>query len=236
MAYTPTSWVDEVLAGDELFEILDSSGAAVDAFGDLAQCKIQLNQTITTTGTPVNAANLNKIEQGLVDIHTGAALSIKGNPTNTPNAETQDVVAANDNEVLRRSGTSIGFGKVANAGLADPYDHVYFEVYGLNEEIIVADGIVRGFIVDTHGGKDVVKFSAGVLGGTLGGSNIVVRVYDVDAAQTIASVTIPASTRMASTTTITTPTLVAGHLIRFDVTSAPAGVDGLHAWMKVDKS
>ena len=45
------------------------------------------------------------------------ALSVKANPTNS-SAVAQDVAAANDGEVLRRSGTAVGFGSVSAAGLA----------------------------------------------------------------------------------------------------------------------
>lgn len=47
-----------------------------------------------------------------------AALSVIGRSANTVGV-TNEIVAANDGEVLRRSGTSIGFGTVATAGLAD---------------------------------------------------------------------------------------------------------------------
>lgn len=65
MAYTKTTWIDEVLAGAERFEVLDNAGAAVDAFGDFAQCQITLKTAITTAGTPVNASNLNNMETGI---------------------------------------------------------------------------------------------------------------------------------------------------------------------------
>lgn len=51
-------------------------------------------------------------------LRNSAALSVIGRSANTT-GEVADIVAANDGEVLRRSGSSIGFGVVANAGLAD---------------------------------------------------------------------------------------------------------------------
>lgn len=51
--------------------------------------------------------------------HTrGAGLSVKGRAANTTGV-IADIVAANDGEVMRRSGTAIGFGTVATAGLAN---------------------------------------------------------------------------------------------------------------------
>lgn len=50
--------------------------------------------------------------------HRGAALSVKGRASNSTGV-IADIAAANDGEVLRRSGTSIGFGTVATAGIAN---------------------------------------------------------------------------------------------------------------------
>jgi hypothetical protein len=46
------------------------------------------------------------------------ALSVVGRTANSSGAPA-DIAAANDNEVLRRSGTAVGFGTVATAGIAD---------------------------------------------------------------------------------------------------------------------
>jgi hypothetical protein len=47
-----------------------------------------------------------------------AALTVKGNATNAT-ADPSDIAAASDGQVLRRSGTTLGFGTVATAGIAD---------------------------------------------------------------------------------------------------------------------
>lgn len=47
-----------------------------------------------------------------------AALSIIGRSANSAGAPA-DIAAANDGEVMRRSGTTVGFGTVATAGIAD---------------------------------------------------------------------------------------------------------------------
>lgn len=65
MAYSKTTWVDEVLAGSERFEILNNGGSAVSAWAELAQCQIVLETAVTTSGTALNATNLNNIENGL---------------------------------------------------------------------------------------------------------------------------------------------------------------------------
>lgn len=74
-SYIKTVWEDEVLAGAERFEITKNAGGAVDGWGDLAECGIALKTGVTTVGTPLNAANLNKIENalemlaGLIDVY-----------------------------------------------------------------------------------------------------------------------------------------------------------------------
>jgi len=65
MAYTKTTWQDEVLDGAERFEVLDNAGAAADAWADLENCQIQLATTVTTAGTALNATNLNNMESGI---------------------------------------------------------------------------------------------------------------------------------------------------------------------------
>ncbi|MBY0227383.1 MAG: DUF2793 domain-containing protein [Hyphomicrobium sp.] len=47
-----------------------------------------------------------------------AALTVKGNATNAA-ADPSDIAASADGQVLRRSGTTLGFGTLATAGLAD---------------------------------------------------------------------------------------------------------------------
>ena len=51
-------------------------------------------------------------------LRDSAALSVVGNGTNTP-ADPVDIAAGTDGYVLRRSGTTLGFGQVVTAGLAD---------------------------------------------------------------------------------------------------------------------
>jgi hypothetical protein len=66
--------------------------------------------SITTGGIADNAVTNAKLRDS-------AGLSVIGNGTNA-SADPADIVAASDGAVLRRSGTSVGFGQVAAAGLA----------------------------------------------------------------------------------------------------------------------
>lgn len=65
MAYTKTTWTDEVLAGAERFDIKDDGGTPI--YEDV---QIVLATTVTTPGTAVDATNLNHIEQGIEDAHS----------------------------------------------------------------------------------------------------------------------------------------------------------------------
>ena len=75
MTYTKTNWVDEVLDGAERFKVLDDAGAAADAFADLAECRIQLKTSVTTSGTALDATKLNKLEAAMETIHADDAIT-----------------------------------------------------------------------------------------------------------------------------------------------------------------
>jgi len=74
-----------------------------------------------TTTIANNTVNSIKISDGTVanvDLANMAALSVKSNATNASAAPT-DIAAANDGEVLRRSGTTLGFGLIGSANITD---------------------------------------------------------------------------------------------------------------------
>ncbi|MFM9850143.1 MAG: hypothetical protein ACKVP3_23675 [Hyphomicrobiaceae bacterium] len=66
-------------------------------------------------GSPLYFANDSVTNAALRD---SAALSVIGRSANSA-GDPADIAAANDGEVLRRSGTTLGFGTVATAGIAD---------------------------------------------------------------------------------------------------------------------
>ena len=65
-------------------------------------------------------AKANVPDNGIADakLRDSAALSVIGRSANST-GDPADIAAASDGEVLRRSGTSLGFGTVATAGIAD---------------------------------------------------------------------------------------------------------------------
>ncbi len=76
MTYTPTTWIDEVPGETPVkFVITD------DVEGEIAGSATIELATAPLTGTPYNAANLNHLEQGLVDVEAAtvpAILTAKG--------------------------------------------------------------------------------------------------------------------------------------------------------------
>jgi hypothetical protein len=58
--YTKNTWTDEVLSGVEKYQVKNDSGDVVYSDAD-----ISLSTTVITAGTPVNAARMNNIENGL---------------------------------------------------------------------------------------------------------------------------------------------------------------------------
>ncbi|WP_346983679.1 hypothetical protein [Chryseobacterium sp. POE27] len=73
------------------------------------------------TTITANAVNSAKIADGTVangDLANMAAFTVKGNATNAVAAPT-DIAAGTDGNVLRRSGTALGFGTVDTAGITD---------------------------------------------------------------------------------------------------------------------
>lgn len=153
MAYTKTTWVNEVLVGDERFIIKDNAGAAPDAWADLAQCQITLYNTVTTAGTPVNATTMNNIEDGIYNLSRGAALSVKG-ITGNAIGDVADIAAGTDGYVLRRSGTALAFGQVAEAGI----------VTGAVTETKLGTGAVTNTKIRNSAATSVIGRSAGSSG------------------------------------------------------------------------
>lgn len=86
----------------------------VQLTGDLAG-------TATSPAIAANAVNSSKILDGTVanaDMENMVALSVKGNATNA-SAPPTDITAGTDGHVLRRSGTTLGFGQLTSAGIVD---------------------------------------------------------------------------------------------------------------------
>ena len=108
--YTPVTWSDEVPQTNPVqFNIKDSNGNIL-----YANCKIEVATTITTPGTPVNAANLNHIETGIQvaqnDANAKIDLGILAHQGSVINASSPGVAAeltiGNPGQVLTVVGNS----------------------------------------------------------------------------------------------------------------------------------
>jgi hypothetical protein len=90
--YTKTTWVDETLDGAERYDIKDNVGAPIHE-----QVQIALKNDVLVAGTPVNAENLNKLEQGVHDAQDVA--DIAHNKADSPVSNRQGGSATNWNTV-----------------------------------------------------------------------------------------------------------------------------------------
>lgn len=89
-------------------------------------------------------------------LRNSAALSVIGNPTNAL-ASPADIAAGTDGHVLRRSGTSVGFGQVLSAGIASA---------AVTLAKIDPTGATTGQVI-TYDGANVIWDDAAAGGGTI---------------------------------------------------------------------
>lgn len=94
-----------------------SAEDAQDAVGGILTDSATIDFTYNDAGNTITAI---VIDDSITDakLRNSSALSVIGRSANSV-GDPADIVAANDAEVLRRSGTTLGFGTVATAGIAD---------------------------------------------------------------------------------------------------------------------
>jgi hypothetical protein len=244
MPYTKTVWVDEVLAGAERFAIKDNVGAAPDSWADLATCQIVLATTVTTPGTSIDAANLNNIEEGIEDLATGVARSVKGVAGGTA-GDVADIVAGADNQVLRRVGGSLAFGTVPNAALVDHKELVYLKVFWHDEALATGDGKLY-FTVPPYLAGNIVDFDIAVITASSSGlptvqmancgANPAAAGTDILSTRATIDVSEFNSMNAATQPVIANPALISGDVLRIDVDVAGTGTKGLDVFFVVEKS
>lgn len=61
--YSKNTWVDEVLAGDSRYNILENDGTSIES-----NVQIELDTSVVTAGTPLTAARMNNIEAGIENV------------------------------------------------------------------------------------------------------------------------------------------------------------------------
>lgn len=101
---------------------VDNGAISTAKLADSAVTAVKIiSNAVTTTGLATNSVTTAKILDNTVadaDIRQSAGLSVIGRSANST-GNVADITAGSDNYVLRRSGTSIGFGQVATGGIAD---------------------------------------------------------------------------------------------------------------------
>lgn len=97
---------------------LTISGNATVSGTNTGDQTITLTGDVTGSGTGSFAATIAANAVSNAKLRQSGGLSVVGRSANTT-GDVADITAANDGEVLRRSGTAIGFGTVATAGIAD---------------------------------------------------------------------------------------------------------------------
>lgn len=239
MAYTKTTWVDEVLSGAERFNIKDNGGTAIHS-----NVQIELASTVTTAGTSVDAAHMNNIEEGVEDLATGAAYSVKG-VTGSSAGDVADIAASSDNTVLRRTGGAMAFGTVPNAALADHKELVYLKVKWHDENVEVGNGQLF-FCVPAYLAGAIVDFDISII--TASSSGLVTvqmancgnnpAATGTDILSTRATIDVSEYDSMHATTppVIANPNIVSGDFLRIDVDVAGTGAQGLDVFFVVEKS
>ncbi|WP_374461766.1 beta strand repeat-containing protein [Chryseobacterium taeanense] len=119
-----TNW-QKISTGNTVSTTLASGNIYVGSASNVATAVSPTGDvTISNTGvTSIGAGKVtsSQIADGTVanaDLATMSALTVKANATNAAASPT-DISAGTDGYVLRRSGTALGFGTVATAGIAD---------------------------------------------------------------------------------------------------------------------
>jgi hypothetical protein len=204
---------------------VDDSTIEVDSNGDLQVRAAGINTTQLAAGAVTNA------KLGIDAVQT---TNIKDNNV-TESKINNYAVTKSKLGGLAVDSSKIVDKAVTNAKLADPYDYYLVQAALDSYGLIIEDGLMTIPIQDIHNGKSVVKLNARLAVASTSG-NVIVRVYNVTDSVTVGTITITATNRFGSQTTITNPILATNDELRVDVTAKGTGAAGLIVGIKVDKS
>ncbi|WP_148285234.1 hypothetical protein [Flavobacterium sp. B17] len=109
-----TNW-QKISTGNTVSTTLASGNILVGSSSNVATA-VSPTGDVTISNTGVTSIGAGKVTNS--QMASAAALTVKGNATNAAASPT-DISAGTDGYVLRRSGTALGFGTVATAGIAD---------------------------------------------------------------------------------------------------------------------
>jgi len=180
--YDGTKWLIKAVNTPDNYIICTSSTRPGSPYSGLQIFETDTNKLFVYDGALwVEIADLDN-EAGLPS--DGAALSVLANGTNTAGART-DVAAGTDGHVLRRSGTALGFGTVATAGIAN--NAVTHGKFDTSLGIPLRTQSARGY----YSNGATVTFASGRFTGTTVG--VVVTPNTIGSALTFCITTIPST-------------------------------------------
>lgn len=173
MQFNNVATANQVVATSLGLALPTWSGSSQDSVQNLAAAP---SSGVITAGWLNSASGVNWGPVG--QLGTSAALSVLGNGTNAAALPT-NLTAGSDNQVLRRSGTAVGFGTVANAGLTNSATTVNGQTCTLGSTCTVtaaAGSVTVGTTTIASGTSTRILYdNAGVLGEyTISGSGTVV--------------------------------------------------------------
>ena len=197
--------------------IADTSGlqTALDAKAPLA--------SPTFTGTVA----LPNDQISYAEMQNVAALSVVGNATNAT-ADPAEITAGSDGQVLRRSGTALGFGTIATAGIADAqvtYAKIQ-NVAGLS--VVARSANTSGVGADVTAGSDgdVLRRSGTTLGfGAIPQASVTSLTADLALKAPLASPTFTTALTAANPTFTGTVTIPDGALAIADTSGLQSALD-----------
>jgi hypothetical protein len=176
-----------IVTGDAT-RTLTFSGDATISGTNTGDQTITLTSDVTGSGTGSFATTIANNVVTNAKLAQMAALSVKANNTNLT-ANATDLVASNDNEVLRRSGSAIAFGQIATGGITDAAV-TYVKIQNVTTQTLLGryagtNGVAQEI---TIGSGLALNSSTGVLSATGGGSGTVTSVNASVTASTALSV------------------------------------------------
>ena len=226
-AANPT-FTGTVTIPDGALAIADTSGlqTALDAKAPLA------SPTFTTALTAANPTFTGTVvlpndQVSYAEMQNVAALSVLGNDTNAT-ADPAEITAGTDGHVLRRSGTTLGFGTLATAGIADAqvtYAKIQ-NVAGLS--VVGRTANTSGVGADVTAGTDgdVLRRSGTALGfGTIPQASVTNLTTDLGLKAPLASPTFTTALTAANPTFTGTVTVPDGALAIADTAGLQTALD-----------
>jgi hypothetical protein len=110
--YTKNTWVDEVLAGAERYDILEDGGGAYKSM-----MRINLATSVLTAGSPVDASRMNNLEDGLDAVDTRLSNLAAG----TGDALPAGAIASNAITTAKILDANVTLAKLANVATASVF-------------------------------------------------------------------------------------------------------------------